>query len=104
MPPCPACPYCLYRSAPQVHQGFHACYTANNFNERLLSRLQHILYRCTANQQEAGSEKPVTVYVTGHSLGGALATLCAYDIKKRCPCAGGCYIHAACWRWVHRCC
>ena len=23
-----------------------------------------------------------------HSLGGALATLCAYDIKQRCPCAG----------------
>ena len=23
-----------------------------------------------------------------HSLGGALASLCAYDIKKRCPCAG----------------
>lgn len=22
-----------------------------------------------------------------HSLGGALATLCAYDIKQRCPCA-----------------
>jgi alpha-beta hydrolase superfamily lysophospholipase len=27
--------------------------------------------------------KPWTVYVTGHSLGGALATLCAFELAAR---------------------
>ena len=48
-----------------VHQGFHSCYTANGFNDKLLSRLEHILYRCANEQKDAGSEKPVNVYVTG---------------------------------------
>ena len=37
-----------------------------------------------------GSEeeiKPVQVYITGHSLGGALAILCAYDVATRSSCA-----------------
>ncbi|KAI7844547.1 hypothetical protein COHA_001905 [Chlorella ohadii] len=77
----------LLGTAPLVHSGFLCAYTANGFNERLLSRLESILFRCTSERAESGNERPVNVYVTGHSLGGALASLCAFDIKKRCPCA-----------------
>ena len=43
---------------------------ANNFNERLLGRLEKILYRCALDHREeaeerGGEEKPVQVYVTG---------------------------------------
>jgi alpha-beta hydrolase superfamily lysophospholipase len=31
----------------------------------------------------ASPSRPWRVYVTGHSLGGALATLCAYDLAGR---------------------
>jgi hypothetical protein len=48
-----------------VHQGFHRCYTANGFNDKLISRIESIIYRCASEQQEAGTENPVKVYVTG---------------------------------------
>jgi putative lipase involved disintegration of autophagic bodies len=32
---------------------------------------------------DASKEKPWDVFVTGHSLGVALATLCAYDLAGR---------------------
>jgi len=62
-----------------VHQGFLRCYTANDFNNRLLTRLQHILYSCTGTNGPEGvaggggsgggsatrNGKRVTVYVTG---------------------------------------
>ncbi len=35
----------------------------------------------------AGSERNSLLCCSRHSLGGALATLCAFDIKQRCPCA-----------------
>ena len=135
----------LLFTAPMVHEGFHAAWTANGFNRRLLGRLQHIVGLCTEGKD---SDKPIDVYVTGwvrcaalcclerrqcrlggrpgcggfcvdlalpsfapymclpvylpvglpdaplagwrcrHSLGGALATLCAFDIKRSCPRAG----------------
>lgn len=31
----------------------------------------------------ASPSKPWRVYITGHSLGGAIATLCAYEISGR---------------------
>jgi hypothetical protein len=52
-----------------VHKGFHASYTANGFNDKLLARLEHILFRCANQQKEAGTDKPVNVYVTGWVLG-----------------------------------
>ena len=67
-----------------VHQGFHRCYTANGFNDKLLSRLEHILYRCANEQKDADSEKPVNVYVTGC----VQRTLCRVvgGVKVACVC------------------
>jgi putative lipase involved disintegration of autophagic bodies len=40
-------------------------------------KVLHLVDQLTA---DASKERPWDVFVTGHSLGGALATLCAYDL------------------------
>ncbi|GAB4817725.1 hypothetical protein N2152v2_004771 [Parachlorella kessleri] len=75
---------CCLGTRPMVHTGFHCAWFANKFNEKLISRLEQVLQGCTKQQADAGTGKNVNVYVTGHSLGGALATLCAFDIRQRC--------------------
>jgi hypothetical protein len=59
----------LYAGGPyvQVHRGFKTVYDSM----RLLVRIQ---------LQQAMRDGPGQVFVTGHSLGGALATLCAFDL------------------------
>lgn len=47
-----------------VHKGFLHGYTHNGFNERLLSRLQHILFACTGSGTCTPS-RPVNIIVTG---------------------------------------
>lgn len=57
---------------PQVHGGFQRAYDAVHM--RVLSLVEEL------TSTGAG---PWEVYVTGHSLGGALATLCAYELATR---------------------
>lgn len=56
----------------QVHGGFQRAYDAVHL--RVLTLVEELT--------SAGNE-PWEVYVTGHSLGGALATLCAYELATR---------------------
>ena len=58
----------------KVHQGFQVAY---------LSLKQGIFEHIDAALEKHGvqTDLPVLVRATGHSLGGALATLCAYDLK-----------------------
>ncbi|KAI3433461.1 hypothetical protein D9Q98_003274 [Chlorella vulgaris] len=74
----------LLCTAPMVHWGFHRAWTFNGFRQRILDWLQqHVRHRGTST--EAGTRLPLRVLVTGHSLGGALATLCAFDIAETYP-------------------
>ncbi|EFN50817.1 hypothetical protein CHLNCDRAFT_141758 [Chlorella variabilis] len=55
-----------------VHHGFLDAYAS--VRSEVLRLLETVL---------AGETEPWTLYVTGHSLGGALSTLCAYDCARR---------------------
>jgi hypothetical protein len=53
----------------QVHRGFKTVYDS----------MRTEIYTAVTNHRRAGER----VFVTGHSLGGALATLCAFDLHHR---------------------
>jgi predicted lipase len=54
----------------RTHPGFQKAYDSTR------NRVHQLLEMCT------GGARDWTVYVTGHSLGAAIATLCAYDLAK----------------------
>ncbi|KAK9818196.1 hypothetical protein WJX72_008645 [[Myrmecia] bisecta] len=56
-----------------VHRGFLQAY--NSVHGRVLSMLDEMM--------DDGSEQPWHVFCTGHSMGGALATLCAFELAAR---------------------
>ncbi|CAL8471597.1 g11139 [Coccomyxa elongata] len=57
---------------PWVHEGFLRAY--DSVRTRVLGVVDEVL---------TGSEDSWHVYVTGHSLGGALATLCSFELANR---------------------
>ena len=62
----------------RVHRGFYDAWTASEYDKRVLERIGEIL-------TELGGPQVVEILVTGHSLGGALATLGAHAIKTTFP-------------------
>jgi hypothetical protein len=60
-----------------VHSGFAKAYAS------VRADVQQLIDTAVGRDAE-----PWTVYVTGHSLGGALSTLCAYDVAGRTRWAG----------------
>jgi len=57
-----------------VHSGFLSAY------DSIKVKVLNLVDTLTA---DASEEHPWQIFVTGHSLGGALATLCAYDLAGR---------------------
>lgn len=60
---------------PKVHQGFNAAV------HTVLPTIKGLVDTAT------GGDKSWRIYVTGHSLGAALATIAAYRLATRCECA-----------------
>jgi hypothetical protein len=75
----------------RVHKGFLAAWTSNGFDQRVLAKVNQIVNEefsypdPESNTSATNGSSPVTIYVTGHSLGGALATLAAHAIKTAHP-------------------
>ena len=59
----------------KVHMGFLSAYLS--IQDALLQQLQ-FLFALDSNDQQ----QPWEVYITGHSLGGALSTLLAFDLGR----------------------
>ncbi|KAI3444800.1 hypothetical protein Pfo_001465 [Paulownia fortunei] len=66
-------------SEPMVESGFLSLYTSS-FRNR--PSLQKLVREEIARILEKYGNEPLSFTITGHSLGAALATLAAYDIKK----------------------
>ena len=66
----------IYARTPAVHTGFWTAYTAGDMRGALLARFRAAMQR----RRQSGATSPLRVYCTGHSMGGALAQLVAYDI------------------------
>lgn len=62
----------------RVHSGFLKQYRAMRF--AVMSAVYKMMWKC-----QGDGLKPKSVVFTGHSLGGALATLCATAVKSECP-------------------
>ena len=65
------------------HQGFLTAY--NSVRGEVLRLLETALAEETGSGQgqQQQQQQPWTLYITGHSLGGALSTLCAFDCARR---------------------
>jgi len=61
----------------RAHSGFLAAY--KSVQGAVLQTLHSLL---TLDGEGEGEAVPWDIYVTGHSLGGALATLCAFDLGR----------------------
>lgn len=66
-------------SLPMVESGFLSLYTSRS---PTLPSLQEMVREEIARLVEMYQDEPLSLTITGHSLGAALATLTAYDIQK----------------------
>ncbi|KAL6129053.1 hypothetical protein ACLB2K_072406 [Fragaria x ananassa] len=66
-------------SEPMVESGFLSLYTSGT---DLVPSLQQMIREEIRRLLQTYSDEPMSLTITGHSLGAALATLAAYDIKS----------------------
>ncbi|KAI8109047.1 hypothetical protein M9435_005463 [Picochlorum sp. BPE23] len=63
------------KSTPRVHRGFYDAWVGNGYNEKVLEKVQSFL---SSRRKDTSDE--IKIHISGHSLGGALASLCAIDV------------------------
>jgi len=67
------------KSTVRVHKGFHEAWCKNDYNKKVMEKLLELYH------ERVGQNSDVHIYITGHSLGGALAVLCAYEASTLLP-------------------
>ncbi|XP_027108947.2 phospholipase A(1) DAD1, chloroplastic-like [Coffea arabica] len=72
-----------YSSCPMVESGFLSLYTSRVGTS---PSLQDLVRQESGRILETYGDEPLSFTITGHSLGAALATLAAYDIKETFKC------------------
>jgi hypothetical protein len=63
--------------APHVHNGFQNAYLS------VQAQILDVVFEALRSELRVG--RKIRIYTTGHSLGGALATICAFDLASRFP-------------------
>lgn len=61
----------------RIHRGFYRAFTANNIHQQIAQLVSGLL-------DQAVQRSSVRVICTGHSLGGAIASLLAMHIAQHC--------------------
>lgn len=71
----------MFSAAVRVHTGFYKAWSGEGFNARVVDAVV-----AAARKMESSSPgPPIRIFVTGHSLGGALACLGAMELKSALP-------------------
>lgn len=68
----------LFKIPIRVHKGFYEAWTTGDFNKRVLDAAVKAV-------EQMGNDPDVKIFITGHSLGGALACLASVELKIALP-------------------